>query len=248
MYFAGEMTTRPVVTPAAEGIAFTLRITDLRNPDQCYPQHIIRLPVGLELPLSAKTRVYGTVEMFTDCRQLDYALHDPALPRSWYYLEAELFGGYLPRPGIEETIDPGRPADPVHAGAPFAAMSDDGRHWWGIASEADYGAATLWGADRVRHFTTLYLKPGGTAEWSFVLWRQETADPQQLLLAATRADGFFNHLNPLGFTPKGAPEGPIIFFISDHRRDRWGGAFSRYAARVHPPFTGERGHRSALRG
>lgn len=211
MFFAGELTTRPVATPTAEGIVFTLRITDLRDPDLRYPQRIIRLPVGIEMPLAASSRVYGTAEMFSDCRQLDFALADPALPRSWYYLEAELFGGYAPRPGVGETFDPGRPADPVHAGAPFAAVSADGRQWWGVASEADYGAATLWGTDRVRHFTTLFLQPGGTAEWSFVLWRQETSDPQQLLLAATRADGFFNLLNPLGFTPKGTPEGPIIF-------------------------------------
>ena len=91
------------------------------------------------------------------------------------------------------------------------AASDDGRQWWGIAGEAEYGAATLIGTDRLRHFTTLYLRPGGVAEWSFVLWRQETDAPQQLLLAATRAEGFFNQLNPLGFTPMGAPEGPIVF-------------------------------------
>ena len=211
MHFSGEVTTRPVASPFGEGVAITIRIGDSRNPERTYPQRVIRMQVGIELPLQPQARVYGTAEMFNDCRQLAYDLRDPALPRAWYYLEGELFGGYAPRPDVTETVDPGRPADPIHAGSPFVAASEDGRHWWGIASEADYGAATLLGTDRLRHFTTLYLRPGGIAEWSFVLWRQETDTPQQLLLAATRVDGFFNQLNPLGFTPMGAPNGPILF-------------------------------------
>ena len=211
MSFRGELLTRPVSSPFAEGIVFTIRISDLRDRQEAYPQQLIRMPVGIELPLSAQARVYGIAEMYTECRQLDYSLTDPALPHGWYYLEAELFGGYVATPGISETIDPGRLADPVHAGAPFVAASDDGHLWWGIAGEADYGAATLIGRDRLRHFSTLFLAPGGVEEWSFVLWRQRTDAPQQLLLAATRDDGFFNALNPLGFIPQGAPEGPIVF-------------------------------------
>jgi len=211
MSFAGEVITRPVASPFGAGLAITIRLHDLRDPAQLSPQHIIRLPVGIELPLHAQAQLYGTAELYTDCRQLNYRLDDPALPRAWYYLEAELFGGYAPRPGVAETSDPGRPTDPIHAGAPFVAASNDGQRWWGLAGEADYGAATLIGTDRLRHFTTLFLRPGGHAEWSFVLWRQQTDAPQQLLLAATRAEGFFNHLNPLGFTPLGAPQGPILF-------------------------------------
>ncbi len=211
MNFSGNVITRPVSSSFGEGLLVTISITDLRDPGKAYPQNIIRMPVGIELPLQPQARIYGTAEMFNDCRQLAYDLRDPALPRAWYYLESELFGGYTTRPGVTENADPGRPADPIHAGAPFVAASDDGHSWWGIASEADYGAATLIGSDRLRHFTTLYLRPGGVAEWSFVIWRQETASPQQLLLASTRADGFFNQLNPLGFTPKGAPAGPILF-------------------------------------
>ena len=98
------------------------------------------MPIGIELPLAAEARVYGTAEMFNECRQLDFCLADPALPRAWYYLEAELFGVViLPCWAKKKPLIPDAPLDRLHSGAPLVAASNDGKIWWGIASEADYG-------------------------------------------------------------------------------------------------------------
>ena len=211
MFFAGQVQTRPVTTPQASGIEFTITIQDKRSPLETYPQDVIRLPVGVEAPLSPHTRVYGTSDSVDNPCQMDFDLEDEHLPRSWYYLESELFGLYRPVPGANETTQPGRDSHRIHTGAPAAIFSQDGRVWWALAGEVEYGAAILWGTDRVRLFTTLYLKPGGSAYWKFVIWRQEADQPNQVLLAATQPDGFFDILNPLGFKPKGAPSGPILF-------------------------------------
>ena len=211
MFFKGEVTTRPVVTPFAAGVELTITIQDKRSPSDIYPQNIIRLPVGIEASLAPHSQVYGTADSVDAPRQMEYDLEDPNLPHAWHYLEAELFGLYHPEPSIIESQQPGRLVDRIHCGAPVAIFSQDSRIWWALAGEVEYGATILWGRERVRFFTTLYLKPGGSASWKFVIWRQEADHPNQVLLAATRIDGFFGLLNPLGFTPKGAPQGPILF-------------------------------------
>jgi hypothetical protein len=133
MWFAGEVKTSAVKTSRASGIEFTITIRDLRDPSGRFPQTVIRLPVGIEAPITPSSRVLGTMEMFFETRQLEYEVRDPAMPRSWYYLEAKLFGLRRNSPGIVETFQPGRPADRIHCGSPLAIFSPDGKIWWGIA-------------------------------------------------------------------------------------------------------------------
>lgn len=215
MPFAGEVRVRAVAAGRAEGLEFTIAVRDVRAPGKAYAQDVIRMPVGVEIPLAGRTRVYGTCDQFChgghDPREFDTELADPAFPRAWHYLEAELFGLWKPAPGIVENADPSELPDRTHAAAPLAVFQPEGSCWWGVAGESDYGATTLWHENRVRHFTTLYLKPAGSAEWTFVLWRRQAADPTDLVLDATLPKGFFDAMNPLGFEPKGAPAGPIVF-------------------------------------
>ena len=145
MVFAGEVQSRPVSTSQASGIEFTITIQDKRSPLGVYPQGVIRLPVGIEAPLAPHTRVYGTSDSVDNPCQMEYFLEDERLPRSWYYLESELFGLYRPVPGAQETTQPGRDSQRIHTGAPAAIFSLDGRVWWALAGEVEYGAAILWG-------------------------------------------------------------------------------------------------------
>lgn len=211
MTFSGRLQASTARALDATGVRFTLTINDLRPPSTPGTQGVIRLPVGVELPLPAAGWCYGTAEMFESYRQLEHRLDDPALQRAWYYLEGELFGMRAPRPEAESYARPALAGDALHAGSPLAAFSGDGRTWWAVASEADYGAAALWGQQRLRYFTTLYLPPGGTASWSWVLWRSEVREPARLLLQCTREGGWFDQLNPRTFRPLGPPPGPVVF-------------------------------------
>jgi hypothetical protein len=211
MDFSGRVTTTPVEALGVSGVSFCIRITDRRDPKRVWPQKMIRMPVGIEVPVSKASRVFGLEEAYHNAEVLDSSLSDPSLPRGWYYLEPSLFGLRQDRPEPDNTLTPSRHEDCVRAGAPFAAFTENGKVWTCVAGEADYGAAILWGEKRLRFFSTVYLPPGGEAEWSFVVWKQECTDPSELILQSTRPGGFFDVLNPRGFVPKGAPEGPIVF-------------------------------------
>ena len=221
MAFEGNVQVKPVQTSRARGMQFTITLEDRRDPQQRHPQNIVRLPVGIELPLTPSTKVFGTKEMYYEHARIHTELRDPHLPRRWYYLEGELFGLRTTSPMLEPSAQPGRSSTEIHTGAPLAACSDDGKLWWGLASEPDYGAAIDWASDRVRLYTTLYLQAGGKASWSFIVWRMQTDRPQDLLVAATESGGFFDLLNPLGFEPKGVPSGPIIFANYSRIRLQW---------------------------
>ena len=219
MRFRGTVQTRVVQSAGVTGIEWTITIQDLRAPSRLLPQQIIRMPVGIRCPLPADARAYGCVEMFghspdpalTTAHQLESDVRNPEFPAEWYYLESELFGMRSDSPARPFVKDPAHLKESIHVGAPVAAWRGEGRLWTAIASEPDYGAATLWSEGGIRHFSTLYLKPGGTAHWKFVVWRQETDQPSRILLSATRTGGFFDALNPRDFAPKGPPEGPTLF-------------------------------------
>lgn len=211
MRFAGRLKTERVQALDAEGVRFTLTIQDLRSPQNPGPQGVIRMPVGVELPLSKNAVCYGTEDIYEHYKPMLHATTDPALRRAWYYLEGELFGMRMAGPASDSLERPYQESGDVHIGSPLAAFSEDGKRWWAVASEPDYGAAALWGSNRLRYFSTLYLRPGGEASWSFVVWRSECQEPSRLLLQCTREGGFFDQLNPRDFQPKGAPEGPILF-------------------------------------
>ncbi len=211
MRFAGRLHIQRVRALDAEGVRFTVTVRDLRTAQTPGTQGVIRMPVGVEIPLPQAGRCYGTQEMYETYAPITHDLADPAMRRSWYYLEAELFGMRSPRPEADSLERPIFDADAVHVGTPLAAFSEDSRRWWAIASEADYGAAAIWGRQRLRYFSTLYLRPGGEASWSWVIWRSESQEPSRLVLQCTREGGFFDQLNPRSFRPMGAPAGPIAF-------------------------------------
>lgn len=211
MRFAGRLTTEPVQGLDATGVRFCVTIRDLRSPRNPGPQGTIRMPVGVELPLPKTGVCYGTEDIYEHYAPMEHALDDPALRRSWYYLEGELFGMRTPRPEAASHARPYQESGDAHIGSPFAAFSADSKRWWAVAAEPDYGAAALWGRDRLRFFSTLYLRPGGEASWSWVVWRSECREPSQLLLQCTREGGFFDQLNPRDFSSKGAPQGPVLF-------------------------------------
>ncbi len=211
MRFSGRLTTEPVQSLDATGTRFSLTIRDLRNERDGSPQHTLRLGVGIELPLPPRAVCYGTEEIFEHYKPMLYRVDDPEMRRAWYYLEGELFGMRLPRPEAVSWDRPYQHCGDAHMGSPLAAFSGDSNLWWAVASEPDYGAAALWGRDRLRYFTTLYLRPGGEASWSWIVWRSECREPSSLVLQCTRKGGLFDLLNPRDFTPKGAPAGPVIF-------------------------------------
>ena len=211
MRFSGRLTTTRIEALGVSGTRFSIRITDKRDPKSTWPQGMIRMPVGIEIPVSKASRAFGMEEAYHKAEVIDSSLSDPTLPRGWYYLEPSLFGLRQNRPESGNTLTPSRQPDCIRAGAPFAAFTENGKVWTAVAGEADYGAAVLWGQERLRFYSTLYLPPGGEAEWSFVVWRQECTDPSELILQCTRPGGFFDGMNPLGFVPQGSPEGPILF-------------------------------------
>jgi hypothetical protein len=211
MRFCGTVRTSPVASGGAVGTRFTVKVTDLREAGSPGTQNTIRMPVGIEIPMPAHARIFGTEEAYEGAGVVVGGLEDSSIPKSWYYLEPLLFGLRQERPEAESFKQPARNGSDLRVGAPIAAFSTDGHLWTSVASEPDYGAAALWSPGRLRFFSTLYLPPGESAEWSFVVWRSEAEDPSLLLLQCTRGGGFFDALNPRGFVPQGAPDGPIVF-------------------------------------
>jgi len=216
--FRGRIEKSAVEANDIEGLCFLISITDNRS-EHHFNQDILRIPVGIRIPYKKGTRAYGLKEMYLAPEIIDAKVTSQNFPPNWYYLEAELFGGRRSSPVDLPSGPYATQRKEIHCGAPMALYQEpDNDRWCAFAAEPDYGAAILWREDHLLFYTTLYLRPGDTSEWSFCQWSQIDKDPANVFLSATRPGGFFDHLNPPQFNRKGPPEGPIAF-ININRPD-----------------------------
>jgi hypothetical protein len=194
-----------------DGMEGRLLIKDTR--DDSHPlDYVIAVPVGLKIPLKPATKAFGLKEMYLDPKILNMDITSTDFPSEWFYLEAELFGMVPRHPmdGIGTRKEQWNQR--IHCGAPMAIFQEpEADYWWAFSGEPDYGAAIKWNTDSVLLYTTLYLAPGDTVDWKFCFWRQKEEYPENVYLQATKSQGFYNQMNPLGLEQKGVPEGPIVF-------------------------------------
>lgn len=211
MDFLGRVRIRPATFDGLTGLHFHITIEDLRSPTHLM-QRALRIPVGFRIPFTGAPCAFGLREMYHEPRLIRQWIDEPGFCHEWFYLEAELFGLVSRHPMDGLGPAPWEWGRRIHAGAPMAAFQPaQGGPWWAITGEPDYGAAIHWRRNDVLLYTTLYLQPGGRADWQACLWRQEADDPANVYLSATRPGGWYDQMNPPGLTRKGIPEGPIAF-------------------------------------
>jgi len=209
--FEGKLEQCPIEAHSKTANRIRISLTDRRD-DRHPLQHTLRVPVGFRIPYPPGTRAYGTKEMYLEPEILNHRVNATDFPKEWYYLEAELFGGCRPSPTDAPTAAYSEQRERIHCGAPLALFQEPGdEDWFALAGEPDYGAALLWREDHLLFYTTLYLRPGETAEWSCCQWKSSHAEPANAYLEATQPGGFFDQLNPPGLQRMGPPEGPVAF-------------------------------------
>lgn len=209
--FEGSLNIEPANFDNIRGHRIRIEFKDLRQADHLNDR-ILKIPVGFRIKLPATPRACGIREMYLQPEIFDQSVDSPGFPTEWYYLEAELFG--LVRRSPMDDLGPAKTewGQRIHCGAPMAIFQTNPKGpWYALSGESDYGAAIRWRKDEVLVYTTLYLKPGGTAHWQSCLWRQQEANPSNVYLSATRPGGFYDQMNPPLLERKGAPEGPIAF-------------------------------------
>jgi|GEM_PF-4758564 len=211
MDFKGELKIAPVSFDHIQGHRIRIELKDLRTADHPIDR-ILEIPVGFRIPLSSVPRAYGLREMYLDPEIIDQSVEAPGFPTEWYYLEAELFGLVGRHPMDSLGPEKSQWGHRMHCGAPMGAFQTEAEGpWWALSGEPDYGAAIRWQKDEILVYTTLYLKPGGSAYWQSCLWRQQEKNPSNVYLSATRPGGFYDQMNPPLLERKGAPKGPIAF-------------------------------------
>ncbi|MEM1084211.1 MAG: hypothetical protein AAGI48_08815 [Verrucomicrobiota bacterium] len=211
MDFRGELKVEEVEFAGVRGHRFRITLNDLRGDDHPIDR-TLKIPVGFRIPYSGVPTAFGLREMYLEPEIIERRIDDPAFKDEWFYLEAELFGQVGRHPMDNMGPEKSQWGRRIHCGAPMATFKrEEGGPWWALSGEPDYGAAIHWKPDGVLIYTTLYLTPGGSADWQATLWRQEEEEPSNVYLNATRPGGFYDQMNPLGFERKGIPEGPIVF-------------------------------------